>query len=121
MPIRIREAADLLGCVAVLRRVHEISGYPSNWPEDRWRITPRGMVAAWVAEHGGLIAGHVALVRNVRLDGCCAPPASHPARWVASPGFTSTRGSGARAWPRPYWKPPPTARSLTVSAQRSMS
>ena len=70
MPIRIREAADLLGCVAVLRRVHEISGYPSNWPEDPggW-ITPRGMVAAWVAEHGGLIAGHVALVRNVRLDG----------------------------------------------------
>jgi len=69
MPIRIREPADLAGCVAVLRRVHEISGYPSNWPDDPggW-ITPRGLVAAWVAEHDGVIAGHVALVRGVRLE-----------------------------------------------------
>ena len=69
MPIRIREAADLAACVAVLRRVYEASGYPSRWPDDPggW-LTPRGLVAAWVAEHDGLIAGHVALVRGVRLE-----------------------------------------------------
>ena len=68
-PVRIREAADLAGCVAVLRRVHEVSGYPSRWPADPggW-ITPRGLVAAWIAEHDGLIAGQVALVRGVRLE-----------------------------------------------------
>jgi hypothetical protein len=42
--VRIREPGDLPACVAVLRRVHQISGYPSRWPEDPggW-ITP----AAW--------------------------------------------------------------------------
>jgi len=69
MSIRIREPAELAGCVAVLRRVHEASGYPSRWPDDPggW-LTPRSLVAAWVAEHDGLIAGHVALVRGVRLE-----------------------------------------------------
>ena len=61
--------ADLPSCVAVLRRVHEASGYPSLWPDDpsRW-IIPRDMVAAWVAEYDGSIAGHVALVRGMRLE-----------------------------------------------------
>lgn len=69
VPVRPRTPADLLACVAVLRRVHEASGYPSRWPEDpgRW-ITPRDTVAAWVAEHDGSIAGHVALVRGIRLE-----------------------------------------------------
>jgi GNAT superfamily N-acetyltransferase len=69
VPIRIRAAADLTACVAVLRRVHEASGYPSNWPADPggW-ITPRDMLAAWVAEHDGRIAGHVTLVRGLRLE-----------------------------------------------------
>ena len=69
MPIRIREAADLAACVAVLRRVHEVSGYPSRWPDDPggW-LTPRHLVAAWVAEHDGVVVGHVALVRGVRLE-----------------------------------------------------
>ena len=69
MPIRIREATDLAACVAALRRVHEESGYPSRWPDDPggW-LAPRGLVAAWVAEHDGAIAGHAALVRDVRLE-----------------------------------------------------
>lgn len=69
MPIRLREQEDLAGCVAVLRQVHEHSGYPSTWPEDpaSW-LTPLGLVAAWVAGHDGLIAGHVALVRGVRYE-----------------------------------------------------
>jgi GNAT superfamily N-acetyltransferase len=69
VPVRPRAPADLPGCVAALRRVHEASGYPSHWPDDpgRW-ITPSRMVAAWVAELDGSIAGHVALVRGMRLD-----------------------------------------------------
>lgn len=69
VPVRIRQPEDLAACVAVLRRVHEISGYPSCWPDDPggW-ITPRTLVSAWVAEHDGEIAGHVALVRGMRLE-----------------------------------------------------
>ena len=69
MPIRIREATDLAGCVAALRRVHEASGYPSRWPENPggW-LTPGGFAAAWVAEHDGVIAGHAALISGVRLE-----------------------------------------------------
>jgi [ribosomal protein S18]-alanine N-acetyltransferase len=65
VPIRVRTAADLAACVAILRRVHEVSGYPSVWPGDPggW-LTPRGMIAAWVAEHDGQIAGHVLLIRG---------------------------------------------------------
>ena len=68
-PVRIREPGDLPACVAALRRVHETSGYPSRWPDDpaRW-ITPANLVTAWVAEHDGGIAGHVALVRGMRLE-----------------------------------------------------
>jgi ribosomal-protein-alanine N-acetyltransferase len=65
--LRTTEPGDLDGCVAMLRRVHEIDGYPSRWPADpgRW-LTPSGQVAAWVAEDDGHLAGHVALVRGVR-------------------------------------------------------
>jgi GNAT superfamily N-acetyltransferase len=67
LPIRIRAQGDLPGCVAVLRQVHEASGYPSKWPQDpaRWLI-PVGLESAWVAQEDGLIVGHVALVRGVR-------------------------------------------------------
>jgi GNAT superfamily N-acetyltransferase len=67
MLLRTREPGDLDRCVAMLRRVHEISGYPSGWPQDpgRW-LTPARQVAAWVAEDNGMLAGHVALVRGVR-------------------------------------------------------
>jgi len=54
MPIRARKPEDLDGCVAVLRRVYETTGYPSGWPQDpaRW-LTPAGQVGAWVAEDDG--------------------------------------------------------------------
>lgn len=67
--IRAREPEDLRGCVVILRRVHEISGYPSGWPQDpgRW-LTPAGQVAAWVAEIYGQLAGHVALFQGVRNE-----------------------------------------------------
>jgi GNAT superfamily N-acetyltransferase len=69
MTIRAREKGDVTGCVAALRQVHQVSGYPSGWPQDPggW-LTPARQVAAWVAEHDGLITGHVALVRGVRAE-----------------------------------------------------
>jgi len=65
MPIRARKPDDMPGCVTLLRTVHEVSGYPSVWPQDPagW-LDPASQVAAWVAETGGLISGHVALVRG---------------------------------------------------------
>jgi len=62
--VRNRRADDMDGCVAALASVHEISAYPSNWPDDpaRW-LTPSGMLAAWVCEIEGSIAGHL-LVRQ---------------------------------------------------------
>ncbi len=66
MPIRPRVPEDLPGCVAVLRRVHEESGYPASWPRDPagW-LTPAGLEAAWVAVHGDSIVGHATLVRGI--------------------------------------------------------
>jgi ribosomal protein S18 acetylase RimI-like enzyme len=65
MPIRARKPDDMAGCVTLLRTVHEVSGYPSVWPPDPagW-LEPASLVAAWVAETGGLISGHVALVQG---------------------------------------------------------
>jgi GNAT superfamily N-acetyltransferase len=69
VPVRPREPRDIPACVAALRRVHTTSGYPSRWPDDPggW-ITPHGLAAAWVAEHDGEVAGHVALVRGLGVE-----------------------------------------------------
>lgn len=66
MPIRPRVSEDLPHCVAVLRRVHEVSGYPAGWPRDPvgW-LTPAGLEAAWVGVHDDSVVGHAALVRGV--------------------------------------------------------
>jgi GNAT superfamily N-acetyltransferase len=61
--VRVRLAADLPGCVAALRAVHEADAYPLNWPADPlgW-LDPPGLARAWVAElPEGTIAGHVAV------------------------------------------------------------
>jgi [ribosomal protein S18]-alanine N-acetyltransferase len=66
MPIRLRIPDDMPECVAVLRRVHEMNGYPARWPRDpAASLTPPGLQAAWVAARGGSIVGHAALVRGV--------------------------------------------------------
>lgn len=69
MAIRIRKPGDMAGCLTLLRTVHEVSGYPSRWPDDpgRW-LTPARLVSAWVAEADGRITGHVALVQGVRVQ-----------------------------------------------------
>lgn len=79
MNIRVREPGDLDGCVEVLGRVYETSGYPTNWPADptRW-LTPSDLVEAWVAGTDEVpVAGH-ALVSRLPDDAGC--PADAPAR-----------------------------------------
>ncbi|MFF2074961.1 GNAT family N-acetyltransferase [Kitasatospora sp. NPDC058162] len=63
--VRRRRAADLADCVRALGDVHATDGYPAEWPERpaAW-LTPDGLLAAWVAEADGRIAGHVGLIRS---------------------------------------------------------
>jgi GNAT superfamily N-acetyltransferase len=62
MTIRVREPEDMDRCIALLAAVHATDGYPLHWPADpRAWLTPTSLLAAWVAEHGGMVAGHVAL------------------------------------------------------------
>ncbi|MGW5095330.1 GNAT family N-acetyltransferase [Streptomyces nodosus] len=62
---RRRTDGDLGDCVRVLAAVHEHDGYPVNWPEfpEAW-LTPPSLVASWVAELDGRIAGHIGLSRS---------------------------------------------------------
>ncbi|PXX70772.1 ribosomal protein S18 acetylase RimI-like enzyme [Nocardia tenerifensis] len=70
--VRPRTLEDLPACVAALRQVHAVDGYPVVWPQDpaRW-LTPAKLVDARVAEVGGVVVGQVgigasALPRPVR-------------------------------------------------------
>ncbi|GAA2558051.1 GNAT family N-acetyltransferase [Pseudonocardia hydrocarbonoxydans] len=60
MVVRGREPADVAGCVAALRAVHDADRYPTAWPADpaAW-LDPPGTTAAWVAELDGTVVGHV--------------------------------------------------------------
>ncbi|HET6987320.1 MAG TPA: GNAT family N-acetyltransferase [Kribbella sp.] len=60
--IRERADDDLDVCVGLLRDVHEVAGYPINWPADarRW-LTPDDGLGCWVAVADGRVVGHVAL------------------------------------------------------------
>ena len=68
--IRERKDDDLANCAGAMRLVHEVDRYPMVWPADpeRW-LSPRGLVAAWVAvaadltQCGGIV-GHVVLVED---------------------------------------------------------
>jgi GNAT superfamily N-acetyltransferase len=63
--VRYRTDRDLGNCARVLAEVHERDGYPVNWPDrpTEW-LTPPSLVAAWVVELDGRIAGHVGLSRS---------------------------------------------------------
>ncbi|SCL44678.1 Acetyltransferase (GNAT) family protein [Micromonospora citrea] len=75
--VRERTVRDLGGCVRLLAEVHGRDGYPVNWPEfpDAW-LTPPSLVASWVAELDGRLAGHVGLSRSDAGDAA-------PALWAA--------------------------------------
>ncbi|MFE7761679.1 GNAT family N-acetyltransferase [Streptomyces sp. NPDC057438] len=81
--VRCRVDGDLDGCAEVLAEVHDRDGYPVDWPErpGAW-LTPPSLLAAWVAQLDGRIAGHVGLARSGAGD--------------AAPGLWSERtGVGA--------------------------
>jgi len=60
--IRARRQDEIAMCVALLADVHVVDGYPTRWPTDShdW-LTPKNLLAAWVAEDKGPLLGHVAL------------------------------------------------------------
>lgn len=63
--IRDRTDADFVDCVAFLRDVHELSGYPVNWPADpKGWLTPPEALGCWVITVDGEVAGHVALTAD---------------------------------------------------------
>jgi GNAT superfamily N-acetyltransferase len=99
MRVRPREAADLPACVQALTEVYRCDGYPQRWPAApaAW-LDPPGLVAAWVADLDGVVAGHVALVGNIAesqaatvLDRPLDQLAKVSRLYVAPPG----RGRGA--------------------------
>jgi len=60
--VRRRAGADLDACAELVRAVHDADGYPHFVHEDFGSfLLSRGELGAWVAEHSGHVAGHVAL------------------------------------------------------------
>lgn len=80
--VRQRSDRDLGDCVRVLAEVHERDGYPVNWPDlpDAW-LTPPSLIASWVAELDGRVAGHVGLSRSDAGDAA-------PGLWSARTGVS---------------------------------
>ncbi|MEJ2667710.1 MAG: GNAT family N-acetyltransferase [Deinococcales bacterium] len=67
-PVRLRRDTDVAACTRLLHVVHVSDRHQDRWPEDpaSW-LRPSGMLAAWVAERGGRVVGHVTL--RVSLPG----------------------------------------------------
>ncbi|RKN53061.1 GNAT family N-acetyltransferase [Micromonospora costi] len=80
--VRQRTDRDLGDCVRMLAEVHERDGYPVNWPAapDAW-LTPPSLIASWVAELDGRVAGHVGLSRSEAGDAA-------PGLWAVRAGVS---------------------------------
>ena len=78
--IRARRQDEIAMCVALLADVHVVDGYPTRWPTDPhdW-LTPKNLLAAWVAEDKGALLGHVAL--------CAATGDAAAPVWSAASGL----------------------------------
>jgi GNAT superfamily N-acetyltransferase len=65
MKVRGRTEEDLDACVEMARAVHQLDGYPVYLPTDLRRfLASPDAYAAWVADGGGEVLGHVALHRR---------------------------------------------------------
>jgi len=67
--VRTRTAADLKTCGAILRRVHELDGYPVEGvaDTDAW-LNPPTLIKAWVAMLDHQIVGHSLLTSPTEHD-----------------------------------------------------
>src|SRR5215207_4828661 len=67
MNVRLRQAADLPGCVEALAEVHRQDNYPMHWPSDpvSW-LTPPALLAAWVVADSVAVQAHLALLAGVK-------------------------------------------------------
>ncbi|MFE7399809.1 GNAT family N-acetyltransferase [Streptomyces sp. NPDC057557] len=81
--VRQRTDRDLGDCARALAEVHERDGYPVNWPDSpgAW-LTPPSLIASWVAELDGRVAGHIGLSRSGAGDAA-------PALWSARAGVST--------------------------------
>ncbi|WP_171171323.1 GNAT family N-acetyltransferase [Streptomyces sp. I05A-00742] len=81
--VRYRTDRDLGECVRVLAEVHEHDGYPVNWPDHpgAW-LTPPSLIASWVVELDGRVAGHIGLSRSGAGDVA-------PGLWSARAGVST--------------------------------
>jgi GNAT superfamily N-acetyltransferase len=64
MKVRERTPEDLAALGELLRRVHEVDGYPTVWPSDAigWVVGGDDSCGAWVAvDEDGTLVGHVGL------------------------------------------------------------
>lgn len=60
--IRLRRAEDAAACAHLMRLTHQVDGYPRYLPDDLPSfLMDASELAAWVAEAGDDIVGHVAL------------------------------------------------------------
>src|SRR5512142_2722698 len=60
---RPRRDSDLAACAGLVREVHALDRYPRFLPGDLTSfLVPPGTYGSWVAERGGQVAGHIALL-----------------------------------------------------------
>ncbi len=61
--VRPRRDSDLAACADLVREVHALDRYPRFLPEDLTSfLVPPAMYGSWVAERGGQVVGHIALL-----------------------------------------------------------
>ncbi|WP_406041733.1 GNAT family N-acetyltransferase [Micromonospora sp. NBC_00898] len=87
--IRDRQLTDLDQCVEALAVVHDVDGYPLNWPVDPhgWLCSP-GILQAWIAETASAIVGHVVLqlvAPSITANGSPTPPTAEVSRLFVVP------------------------------------
>jgi GNAT superfamily N-acetyltransferase len=82
--VRPRGDGDVEACVRVLDAVHHEDGYPLHRPADPVRfLSPAALLAAWVAEAGGAVVGHVAL--------CAGTEDESAVVWARETGLTPSQ------------------------------